>query len=56
LKKHLIIVSVVAAVLSAGLAYLSMHTDLIPHPASLERNSIENLSFLIAIIFCLNRK
>ena len=54
MKKHLIIVSVIAAVLSAGLAYLSMHTDLIPRPASLERNSIDNflkILFGIASIF-----
>ncbi len=54
MKKHLVTVSVIAAVLSAGLAYLSMNTDLIPYPASVERESIDNfvkILFAIASIF-----
>ncbi|HEX7475956.1 MAG TPA: cupredoxin domain-containing protein [Dehalococcoidales bacterium] len=54
MKKHLIIVSIVAAALSAVLAYLSFHTDLIPYPASVERESIDSfvkILFGIASVF-----
>ena len=54
MKKHLIIVSLIAAVLSAVLAYLSLNVDLIPFPYSTERESIDNLLkilFGIASVF-----
>jgi cytochrome c oxidase subunit 2 len=54
MKKHLIIVSIVAAALSAVLAYLSFHADLIPYPASVERESIDSfvkILFGIASVF-----
>lgn len=54
LKKHLIIVTLITIVLSASLAYLSLHIDLIPYPASVERESIDNfvkILFAIASFF-----
>jgi cytochrome c oxidase subunit II len=54
MKKHLIIVSIIAAVLSVVLAYFSLNTDLIPFPYSAERESIDNLLkilFGIASVF-----
>ncbi len=54
MKKHLLIASLVTAVLSAGLAYLAVHVDLLPHPASVERDSIDGLLkilFGIAAVF-----
>jgi cytochrome c oxidase subunit II len=54
MKKHLIIVTAVAAVLAAGLALLSFNTDLIPYPSSVERESIDSfvkILFGIASIF-----
>ena len=54
MRKHLIIVSVVAAALSAGLAYLALNTDLVPFPSSVERESIDgflNILFGIASVF-----
>ncbi|MBI2957897.1 MAG: cytochrome c oxidase subunit II [Chloroflexi bacterium] len=43
MRKHLAIVLPVAAVLSFGLAYLFARIDLIPHPASAERQSIDTM-------------
>jgi len=54
LKKHLIIVSIIAAALSAGLAYLALNTNLVPFPSSVERESIDGflkILFSIASIF-----
>ncbi len=54
LRKHLIIVSVIAVVLSAGLAYLALNTDLVPFPSSVERESIDGflkILFGIASVF-----
>ena len=54
MKKHLVIVSIIAAALSAGLVYLSLNVDLIPYPSSIERESIDNfvkILFAIASIF-----
>ncbi len=54
MRKHLIIVTLIAAALSAGLAYLSLNTNLIPYPASVERESIDSfvkVLFGIASVF-----
>jgi cytochrome c oxidase subunit II len=54
MKKHLTIVLVIAAVLSAVLAYLSLNNNLIPYPSSVERDSIDNfvkVLFAIASVF-----
>ena len=54
MKKHLIIVSVISVILAVVFAYLAMHTDIIPRPASLERQSIDNffkILFGIASVF-----
>jgi cytochrome c oxidase subunit II len=54
MKKHLIIASLIAAALAAGLAYLSLHVDLLPRPFSAERDQIDSLLkilFSIASIF-----
>ena len=54
MKKHLTIVLVIAAALSAVLAYLSLNNDLIPYPSSVERESIDNfvkVLFAIASVF-----
>jgi cytochrome c oxidase subunit 2 len=53
-RNHLIAVAAIAAALSAGLAYLFFHVDLIPHPASAERQAIDSfirLLFTIASVF-----
>jgi cytochrome c oxidase subunit II len=54
LKKHLILVSIISAALAASLAYLSLNTNLIPYPASAERESIDDfvkVLFGIASVF-----
>jgi cytochrome c oxidase subunit II len=54
MRKHLIIVIIITVVLSAGLAYLSLNTNLIPYPSSVERASIDRfvqVLFAIASVF-----
>lgn len=57
MKKHLIIVFVIAFALAVGLSYAFLRIDLIPRPSSLERQSIDHLLkilFAIAgVIFAL---
>ena len=54
MKKHLVIVIIITAALSAVLAFLSLNINFIPYPSSVERESIDNfvkILFAIASIF-----
>ncbi len=54
MKKRLAIMSVFAAVISAGTVYLFLHIDFIPNASSAERETIDHLLkvlFAIASVF-----
>lgn len=50
MRKHIIVVSVIAAILSVILAYVLLNTELIPYAGSTEMNSISSLMKLMASI------
>lgn len=53
-KKHLLITSLIAAVISGGMAFTFFHFDFIPHPDSVQRQSIDltlRILFSIGSVF-----
>ncbi len=54
MKRHVVILILIAVILSAGMVYVFLHYNLIPHIASLELESINNMLkilFSIAAVF-----